>query len=134
VADLKQHGEASVVSFSLGELRFDLASTLDLETGLVRVQAGLFDVVVMEWVTSQPSASDLLVRLRSAEGPTHIHAIVMMTQPTASSVSAAFAAGADDLLRRPFLREELIVPLADRNRSELLEPGRRDPARVRPVH
>jgi DNA-binding response OmpR family regulator len=66
-------------------------------------------VAVIDWVTSKRSSIDLIRRLRSRERDEHVYTIVVMSNPTPASVSAAFAAGADDLLRRPFVREELIA-------------------------
>ena len=68
------------------------------------------EIVVLDWATtSKPSTVDVLHRLRSEEGAKHTYSIVVMSNPVAASVSAAFGAGADDLLRRPFLREELVA-------------------------
>jgi DNA-binding response OmpR family regulator len=73
------------------------------------IDSGTSEVLILDWATSKPSTVDLIQRVRSAEGARHVYTIVVMGQPGAASVSAAFAAGADDLLRRPFLREELVA-------------------------
>jgi len=67
------------------------------------------EVAVIDWVTSRCSSIDLIRRLRLREPASHVYTIVVMSNPTPASVAAAFAAGADDLLRRPFVREELIA-------------------------
>jgi DNA-binding response OmpR family regulator len=77
--------------------------------GLKQLDAGTTEVLVLDWVTTKPSTTDVIERVRTAEGTRHIYTIVVMAEPAPTSVSAAFAAGADDLLRRPFLREELMA-------------------------
>lgn len=93
----------------LAERAHTVETAVSTAAAMKQVEGGLCEVVVLDWVTSKPSSVDFLRRLRSVEGSKHVYAIVVMSQPAASSVSAAFVAGADDLLRRPFLKEELVV-------------------------
>jgi DNA-binding response OmpR family regulator len=56
---------------------------------------------------------------KGTRGQRHIYSIIVMSDANATNVAAAFVAGADDLLRRPFIREELIARVVP------IEPGRR---------
>jgi DNA-binding response OmpR family regulator len=76
---------------------------------LRHLERGTPEIVILGWTVSKPATVEVIRRLRSVEGVRHIYSIVVMSDPVASTVSAAFAAGADDLLRRPFLREELVA-------------------------
>jgi len=69
---------------------------------------GEVDVVVFDWSTGDPSTVALLRGLRAAERGRRTYAIVVMTNAVVATVAAAFQAGADDLLRRPFPREDLV--------------------------
>jgi DNA-binding response OmpR family regulator len=78
------------------------------EAARARLDERRCEVAIIDWGATRPSALDLLLELRAEEGDGHVYTIVVMTDPSASSVSAAFAGGVDDILRRPFLREELV--------------------------
>ena len=73
-----------------------------------RALLGGFDLVVAEWTLSRPYTRELLRALRERSGRTHTYVIVHTERYASVEVAAVFASGADDLLRRPFVREELL--------------------------
>jgi CheY-like chemotaxis protein len=73
-----------------------------------RARTGGFDVVLVEWSPTRPYVRELLRALRDHASRTYTYVIVHSDRYTSTVVAAAFASGADDFLRRPYVREELV--------------------------
>jgi CheY-like chemotaxis protein len=64
------------------------------------------DVILLTWSNA---ACDVLRRIRAQENDTHAYVIVLMNNQPVTAISVAITAGADDFLRVPMSREELVA-------------------------
>jgi DNA-binding response OmpR family regulator len=75
-----------------------------------------WDAIVTEWVRQRPGTAELIASVRErdeASGTKSPTWIVVLTQkPIESTIEAAFAAGADDFVHKPLVKEELFARVA----------------------
>lgn len=89
---------------------YDVKVDNDPEAGLAKIVRDQPDVVVVDWMMPKLSGLELAERIRMEEERIGHTFIVMLTSRVSpSDVSRAFAAGVDDYLRKPFVREELLA-------------------------
>jgi DNA-binding response OmpR family regulator len=77
-----------------------------------------WDAIVTEWVRQRPGTAELIASVRERDeaagvamkSPTWI--VVLTHKPVESTIDAAFAAGADDFVRKPIIKEELCARVA----------------------
>ncbi len=86
----------------LAERAHAVETAASTAAALKQIEGGPYEVVVLDWVTGKPSSVDLLRRLRTVEGSKHVYAIVVMGQPAAGAVSAAFRRGPMTSCAGPF--------------------------------
>jgi DNA-binding response OmpR family regulator len=80
------------------------------------LDAGSWDAVVTEWSSRlQPGTKELIAALEKRRERPWV--IVATNKPVAATVDAAFTAGADDYVHKPFVKEELLARLAGRSRA-----------------
>jgi two-component system phosphate regulon response regulator PhoB len=85
----------------------------DPEAGLAKIVRDQPDVVIVDWIKPKLTGLELAERIRMEEeriGHTYIVMLTSRVSPT--DVSRAFAAGVDDYVRKPFVREELLARVA----------------------
>jgi CheY-like chemotaxis protein len=80
----------------------------DGRAGRVFMGKERFDVAVLDWSLSAPSAQELLREIRASELDSHTYVIAIMTNPSPFAIASAFQSGVDDIVRRPLVREEVV--------------------------
>jgi len=83
-----------------------------------------WDAIVVEWVRQRPGTAELIATVRQRDRGTSIighedptFLVVATAKPIESTIEAAFAAGADDFVHKPIVKEELFVRLAGLERA-----------------
>lgn len=120
VSDIRSERDAMVRSLS--ESGVQVTALSDGRSASAHLDEESIDVVVIEWGLRSPTAAELLQRMREREEERHVYAIVVMGNPNSASIHGAFAAGGDDLLRKPFLREEFLARIAALERIRAWAP------------
>lgn len=80
-----------------------------------------WDIIVTEWVRQRPGTAELIASARAARPGSRAEPATWVVVATAKGVSttieAAFAAGADDYVHKPFEKEELLARVAGATRA-----------------
>jgi two-component system, chemotaxis family, chemotaxis protein CheY len=100
-----------VLKHMLDKLGFDVAEAADGPSAIELCRVTMPDAVLLDWVMPGPSGIDALQMLRRLPGG---HAPVVIYCPTEYidvDVACARAAGANDVLLKPFTRVELVKTL-----------------------
>jgi two-component system response regulator TctD len=100
---------AELLEQSLVTSRAHMTIVGDPEAALARVAADSFDVIYWNLAVAAPHELDVLRRLRHA---TLTPVLAVTRESAVETLVAAFAAGVDDVVRRPFAIEELKARLA----------------------
>ncbi len=85
----------------------EVACVPDLKGAMAMVDRKIPDVVVLDWALSGSAA--FLQRLRRSEASTRPYVLAVSSRPNAADLTAAVAAGADDFMRKPLVRDELVI-------------------------
>jgi CheY-like chemotaxis protein len=104
VDDNKPARESAARMLSLAQ--FEVEQT-DTRSGLAAVARAQAEMVILAW--PEKGGAEILKRVRGCETGGHVYVVVVLDKQPASEISAVFAAGADDFLRRPVVREELLA-------------------------
>lgn len=92
---------------------YDVHVHHDPEAGLAKIVRDRPEVVIVDWMMPRLTGLELAERIRLEEERIGHTFIVMLTSRVSpSDVSRAFAAGVDDYVRKPFVREELLARVA----------------------
>lgn len=84
------------------KLAVDAAEALNL------LEASTFDVVLVESTMTGTTGDELVKRIRARESDTHVYVVMTASRPIAGDLKTAFAVGADDFVRKPLNRDELL--------------------------
>jgi DNA-binding response OmpR family regulator len=84
-------------------------TAVDAKTGLAALERLSPDVVVLESNVPGLTCPQFIQRIRTHEHTTHAYVIVVSSRPGVAELTAAIAAGGDDFMRKPLVREELLV-------------------------
>ncbi len=82
--------------------------TTDWNGVLTALSQQSFDVVVSEWPSHATCAEDFVAQLRRAR-PEYAAVLFLCAQAGAKEIAAAFRGGADDFMRKPITREEIVA-------------------------
>jgi CheY-like chemotaxis protein len=114
-------GDAMLAQRCLAAAGYDVTMDNDPEVALARIVRDQPDVVILDWMMPRLNGLELAERIRMEEERIGHTYIVMLTSRTApSDVTKAFAAGVDDYVRKPFVREELLARVAGVERLKCL--------------
>jgi PleD family two-component response regulator len=78
-------------------------------------------LALIDWMLPEMSGLDLCRAVRAQNSPYYIYFIVVTSRDTVEDLSEAFAAGADDFIRKPFEPVELLARLKSGQRIVELE-------------
>lgn len=101
-----------------------MTTTFDAPDYSKTLESRKWDAIVTEWVRQRPGTAELIASVRErdeasvASAPTWI--VVLTQRPIESTIEAAFAAGADDFVHKPIIKEELFARLAGVQRAEAM--------------
>jgi len=96
----------------LEELGFEVVEAEDAGHALAACRVEMPDLIIVDWLLPSMSGCDFLVRLRAlVEGRKPV-VIYCTSEYEEAAVAVARAAGADDILLKPFDRHSLAASLA----------------------
>ena len=104
-----EKGVRAFVARGLSEEGFSVNECADGAEALRRLQAGRFDLVVLDWMLPGLAGIDLVKQLREKGDPTPV--LMLTAKDALEDRIAALNAGADDYLLKPFAFEELLARL-----------------------
>lgn len=83
----------------------EVESAEDIKSARAAILASPPEVVVFAWPIA--GGADFVKHVRASDGTGHIYIIVLLDRQPPTTIPMLFAAGADDFMRRPIVREEL---------------------------
>src|SRR5262249_5312438 len=89
-------------------------------------QAATFPIVITDWMMPELDGLELIRRIRAANRPGYVHAILLTAKSQKEDLVEGMEAGADDFLTKPFDRDELRVRLRAGERIIRLEQNLRE--------
>ncbi|HEV3203652.1 MAG TPA: SpoIIE family protein phosphatase [Gemmataceae bacterium] len=84
-------------------------------------QSNDIHIVISDWMMPEMNGLDLVFRIRSFQGPIYVYIIILTAKTRKEDIVRGMEAGADDVLAKPFDREELRVRLRAAERIVRLE-------------
>ena len=95
----------------LETLQFSVDEAEDGQQALVRCEASMPDVVLLDWNMPVMSGMEFLRNLRQANFASQPKVVFCTTENDAAHIRAALEAGADEYVMKPFDRETLETKL-----------------------
>lgn len=89
--------------------QLQLFTANDASAALVMMGKNDVDVLVVEMHMPQTTGVELVRRLRAQESDSHLYVVMTSVKNLHGDLKIAFEAGADDYLKRPFSRDELLL-------------------------
>lgn len=87
-----------------------VSQAADARSALQQLGSGPPEVLLTDWgLGSGPSGLELVKRVRSLATPHYVYCVMVTGRTNPADIGQAFAVGVDDVLRKPFCREELIA-------------------------
>ncbi len=103
VDDNKQTRDALVRHLQTAEYR--VVQAADVKGGQIELDREKPDVVMLAWTSG---SQEFLKRIRALDASGRSYVIVLLDRNPASDIAALYASGADDFLRLPAVREEVL--------------------------
>ncbi len=85
----------------------DVVSVDDAEQARTALRAGNIDVCILNWETSVLNTLEICFWIRQADLRTELHLIVLTEKASAENIRAAYLAGANDYVTKPFRIEDM---------------------------
>lgn len=101
-----------VLRHMLGALRFDVSEAVNGADAIAACDRAMPDAILLDWSMPGASAIDALHALRRMPGGTAPVVIYCPIENDPADIARARAAGANDVLLKPFTRAELQATLA----------------------
>jgi CheY-like chemotaxis protein len=101
--------EREISARLLTAARHEVAVAADSKEAFEALRAHKVDVVVLDLGFAGGKGLEVLKSIRSQESTGHVYIIAQGGKSFATDIHAAFLAGADDFLRKPITREELLL-------------------------
>src|SRR5688572_12720862 len=98
----------AMVQRQLERAGYQVEHAADGLAGLARLEAGDVDLVLLDVMMPGIDGRQVCQRVRAHAGASYIPVIMLTGLGGDAARHAGFAAGADDYLTKPFLREELL--------------------------
>lgn len=99
---------SSAEKLLLGE-KHEVRSAATPDAGLAMLEEFHPDVVLVDYEQGRLAGTDTVRRIRAGELVGHRYVIVTSAHAPPGSLKASFTAGADDFMRKPFQKDELIA-------------------------
>ncbi|HZW34809.1 MAG TPA: response regulator [Isosphaeraceae bacterium] len=100
---------------------YDVTAAQDGAEAWRLFEAGLFPMVITDWMMPELDGPGLLRRIRASRRPGYVYAILLTAKSQKEDLVEGMEAGADDFLTKPFDRDELRVRLRAGERIIRLE-------------
>ncbi len=81
----------------------------DAKAAITALEHKMPDILVLDALLSGVSAVQFIQRLRQKEHGTHTYVVLVSAKPNVNELTTAIAAGADDYMRKPLNRDELVI-------------------------
>jgi DNA-binding response OmpR family regulator len=122
------------LEFNLKSEGFDVTVCPDGESGLAALEAGPFDLMVLDWMMPGMDGLEVLRKLRGKNVKMPI--LLLTARDSKEDIVEGLDAGADDYLTKPFDLNILVARIRSllRSRSWMAEKGAADEARFGDVH
>jgi DNA-binding response OmpR family regulator len=101
-----------LMSFRLKAKGFDVITAVDGEEALSKVASEHPSLVVLDAMMPRLDGFDVLSRMKSDAGVSHIPVIMLSARKGEKDIVSALERGADDYLVKPFIPEELLARLS----------------------
>ena len=98
----------------------------DGEEALEKILTGRFHILLTDWDMPEMDGATLCRRVREAILPSYVYTLMLTGHGSENDVVVALQAGADDYLRKPPNKPELLARLAAGKRIVRLEQSLRD--------
>ncbi len=85
----------------------DLVTVADAEEARTALQAGNIDICIFDWEATRFDTLKMCSWIRQADLRTTPHVIVLTEQTSAETIRAAYMAGANDYVSKPFRVEDM---------------------------
>jgi DNA-binding response OmpR family regulator len=108
IVDADSH-EREAASRYLQSAGHSVVVVSDARAGLAAIDRDPPDIIVLAVSTVGMSVIQFIQRLRQKEQSTRSYLVVVSSRPTTNELSTTISAGADDYMRKPLQREELII-------------------------
>lgn len=107
VEDIRQ--ERELMARHLVAAGHDVTQATDARAALQAFAERPPEVLLTDWGLVGPSGLELIKRVRSMATPHYVYSIVVTGRTNPADIAQVFAGGADDFLRKPVFKEELIA-------------------------
>jgi CheY-like chemotaxis protein len=108
VIEAKEEDRATIRT-QLASGGHEVVQAVDQKTALAALGHRTFDVIVVESSVAARARYELMGQIRARESAGRIYTIVVSSRPLPGDVRDAFDAGADEFVRRPVARDELLA-------------------------
>ncbi|HEU5116879.1 MAG TPA: response regulator, partial [Isosphaeraceae bacterium] len=85
---------------------YEITAVSDGTQAWERFEAGLFRMVITDWMMPELDGPGLLRRIRACSRPGYVYAILVTAKSQKEDLIAGMEAGADDFLTKPVDRDE----------------------------
>lgn len=116
----RQERDTTVSMLTAAENAID--SVADAKSALTFLDTRTPDVIVIEATLPGVSGTELVKRIRARESISHAYIVVTSAKQIVGDLKAAFQAGADDFLRKPCGKDELVARVDGLNRIRRWAP------------
>ncbi|MBK7395711.1 MAG: response regulator [Myxococcales bacterium] len=107
VEDIRQ--ERELMARHLVAAGHDVTQAADAKAALQTFAERPPEVLLTDWGLVGPSGLELIKRVRSMATPHYVYSIVVTGRTNPADIAQVYGAGADDFLRKPVFKEELIA-------------------------
>ncbi len=122
------------LEFNLKSEGFEVTACTDGESGLEALEAGAYDLLVLDWMMPGIDGLEVLRKLRARE--VRMPVLLLTARDGKEDIVEGLDAGADDYLTKPFDLNILLARIRSllRSRSWMARPEAADEARFGDVH
>jgi CheY-like chemotaxis protein len=108
--------ERQAIGQTLGQAGFSVEEAKDSKVALGLLEREPPRAFVLPW--PKTGGADFIKHVRTLDAAHHIYILVLLDKQPPSELTALYAAGADDFIRRPIVREELVGRIETPRRIE----------------
>lgn len=105
----RQAGGLEVTSRLLQEAGFQVVSAADLTSAEASLQAGPWDLIVLDLDNGEQEGLDFAHRAKSDPARSWVPVMILTSAMTTDRVSRAMDLGSDEFMAKPFVPEEMVV-------------------------
>ena len=100
---------STILEYNLAKEKFEVATAVDGEEGLLKVEEFGPDIIILDWMLPKVSGIEVCRRIRSKPETRNIPIIMLTARSEEADRIRGLETGADDYLTKPFSTAELIA-------------------------